>query len=135
MDCKELNPANDFKAWEPQLLQELHSLAFKEQLGSKLLFEDDSIILWNLKLAQGERMPFLKHNKNFSWIAENDAVLKSRFGNGRIAMIKINKGDTAYCEHSNKNYINDLENLSKIPIVFKILEYKNVFHDMLPVSQ
>ncbi len=135
MNCTELNPANNFSTWEPNHLHELHSLAYKNQLGNTLLFEDDSIILWNLKLNQGERMPFLKHNKNFSWIAENDAVLKSRFGNGRISLIKISKGDTDYFEHRDKNYINDLENLSKTPIVFKILEYKGAFHDMLPIAQ
>ncbi len=133
MECTELNPAKNFKNWEPNYINELRSLQFKEHLGNKLLFEDDSIKLWNLKLDHGERMPFLKHDKNFSWIAENDAILKSRFGNGRIALIKIKQGDTEYFEHSHKDYINDLENLSKNPVVFKILEYKNEFHDMLPI--
>ena len=132
MDCLELNPANDFRKWEDVHLRELHSLEFKVTLGNTLLFEDNSIKLWNLKLNAGERMPFLKHNKNYSWISENNALLISRFGNGRISLIKIKEGDTQYCENSSKNYINDLENLGEEPVVFKILEYKHHFHDMLP---
>lgn len=133
MDCLELNPAHDFSRWEENYIKELHTLEFKESLGNMLLFEDDTIRLWNLKLKGGERMPFLRHNKNYSWISETDAVLKSRFGNGRIALIRVNEGDTQYIENSEKEHINDLENLGKAPAVFKVLEYKHKFHDMLPV--
>lgn len=132
MDCLELNPAHNFTQWEEHYIEELKSLEFKETLGNMLLFEDDSVKLWNLKLDKGERMPFLRHNKNFSWIAETNAILKSRSGNGRISLIRIEKGDTEYFEHSKKNYINDLENLGKNPAVFKILEYKREFKDFLP---
>ncbi len=124
MDCLELNPPYDFTKWESEYIKELHSLEFKENLGNLLLFEDDTIKLWNLKLDKGERMPFVKHNKDYSWISENDAILKSRWGNGRISLIRINQGDTEFFENDTKNYINDLENLGNHPIVFKILEYK-----------
>ena len=89
--------------------------------------------LWNLKLEPGERMPFLRHNKNYSWISETDALLKSRFGNGRISLIRVNEGDTEYLENVDKGCINDLENLGENPVLFKILEYKHRFHDLLPI--
>ncbi len=133
VDCLELNPANDFTKWENIYLKELHALEFKESLGNILLFEDDSIRLWNLKLNARERMPFLRHNKNYSWISENNALLKSRFGNGRISLIRVNEGDTQYIENSGKDYINDLENLGPTPAVFKVLEYKHAFHHLLPI--
>lgn len=133
MDCLELNPAHDFTKWENNYIEELHSLEFKESLGNMLLFEDDSIRLWNLKLNSGERMPFLRHNRNYSWISENNALLKSRFGNGRISLIRVNEGDTQYFENAGKDYINDLENLGDTPVVFKVLEYKHKFHDLLPI--
>lgn len=132
MDCLELNPAHDFTQWEEHYIKELHALEFTENLGNMLLFEDNSVRLWNLRLDQGQRMPFLRHNKNYSWISETGALLKSRFGNGRISLIRIEKGDTEYFEHSEKNYINDLENLGKTPAVFKILEYKQEFKDLMP---
>ncbi|GMN12073.1 hypothetical protein MTsPCn9_08940 [Croceitalea sp. MTPC9] len=133
MDCLELNPANDFAKWEPSFIKELRLLEFKETLGSMLLFEDDSIKLWNLKLEKGERMPFLKHNKDYSWISETDALLKSRFGNGKIALIRVEKGDTKYHENFGKSRINDLENVGETPVIFKVLEYKDRFHDMHPM--
>ncbi|MFK7814302.1 MAG: hypothetical protein AB8B59_17520 [Maribacter sp.] len=133
MDCLELNPVNDFTKWEAAYIKELHSLEFKETMGNMLLFEDDSIKLWNLKLDKGERMPFLRHNKDYSWISETDSLLKSRFGNGRISLIRVTKGETKYLENAGKNYINDLENIGDTPVVFKILEYKDAFHDMHPM--
>ncbi|WP_343486566.1 hypothetical protein [Allomuricauda sp. d1] len=133
MDCLELNPIDDFSKWEEDYVEELNSLEFKETLGNRLLFEDKTVKLWDLKLEPGQRMPFLRHNKNFSWISETNAVLKSRFGNGKITLIRVGKGDTEYFEHAEKNYINDLENLGDTSAIFKILEYKQAFHDMLPI--
>jgi hypothetical protein len=133
MDCLELNPFHDFTNWEEKYVKELHILEFRESLGNMLLFEDDSIRLWNLKLDVGQRIPFLRHNKNYSWISETNAVLKSRFGNGRISLILINKGETKYFENSDKNYVNDLENLGETPAIFKVLEYKQNFQDLLPI--
>jgi len=133
MNCLELNPAHDFTKWEDKYVKELHMTEFNESLGNLLLFEDETIRLWNLRLGAGERIPFLRHNKNYSWISETNAVLKSRFGNGRISLIRINEGDTEYFENSGKNFINDLENLGDTPVIFKVLEYKQKFHDLLPI--
>ncbi|MDT0607800.1 hypothetical protein [Croceitalea rosinachiae] len=127
MDCLELNSANDFTKWEEKYIKELHSLEFKDALGNMLLFEDDTIKLWNLKLNKGERMPFVRHNKDYSWISESDAILKSRWGNGRISLIRVSQGDTEFFENSEKNLINDLENLGNGPVVFKVLEYKQIY--------
>lgn len=132
MDCFELNPAHDFSQWEEDYIDELKTLKFKESLGNTLLFEDSSVKLWSLKLDQGQRLPFFKHNKNYSWISETGAILKSRFGNGRISLIRVEKGDTDYFEHLEKNYINDLENLGNTQAIFKIIEYKKEFGDLLP---
>ncbi len=133
MDCIELNPAHDFTKWEEKYLRELNLLEFGKALGNMLLFEDPSIRLWNLKLQARERLPFLRHNKNYSWISESDAILKSRFGNGRISLIRVKKGDTMYLENSSKDYINDLENLGEEPAIFKVLEYKKKSRDLLPM--
>lgn len=133
MDCLELNPVRDFTKWEANYIEELNLLEFKESLGSMLLFEDDSIKLWNLKLEKGERMPFWRNNKDYSWISETDALLKSRFGNGKIALVRIAKGETKYQENSGKNYINDLENIGETTAIFKVLEYKDRLHHIHPV--
>ncbi len=133
MECLELNPAHDFTQWEDKYVRELHLLEFSESLGNAVLFEDNTIRLWNLKLDVGERIPFVKNNKNYSWISETDALLKSRSGNGRVSLIRVNKGDTKYFENSGKDYINDLENLGETVVLFKVLEYKQGFHDLLPL--
>ncbi|WP_350288767.1 hypothetical protein [uncultured Croceitalea sp.] len=133
MDCLELNPVHDFTKWEANYIEELNLLEFNESLGSMLLFEDDSIKLWNLKLEKGERMPFWRNNKDYSWISETDALLKSRFGNGKIALVRIAKGETKYQENSGKDYINDLENIGETTAIFKVLEYKDRLHHIHPM--
>ena len=50
----------------------------------------------------------------------------TRYGNGKIDMIKLNQGDADYFENRGKNYINDLENIGEYAIVINILEYKTV---------
>ena len=133
MNCLELNPAHDFSTWEKTYVEELIALEYKEALGNTLLFEDKAVKLWNLKLDVGERMPFCRHNKNYSWISESNALLKSRFGNGKIALITFSQGDTDYFAHQDKERINDLENIGETCAIFKVLEYKQRFQDVLPL--
>lgn len=128
MNCLELNPPNDFSKWEDKYIKELKSLDFKESLGNILVFEDETIKLWNLKLHKGERMPFVKHNKDYSWVSETDAILKTRCGSGRILLLKVEEGDTMYFENSQKNPINDLENLGDDTAAFKIVEFKEILN-------
>ena len=73
------------------------------------------------------------NHKSPNRLLETDALLKSRLGNGRVNLIWVNKGDTKYFENSGKDYINNLENLGETMILFKVLEYKQGFHDLLPL--
>ncbi len=126
MQCVELNPYGNFDPWEQEKIDELLQQDISDSLGDKLIFENESVKLWDLKLKPGERIPFRRHNTNYSWVCTTGGLAISRQGNGKINMVKLDPGDTEYCEHRGKDYVNDLENIGENPIVINILEYKEI---------
>lgn len=129
MQCVELNPLGNFDPWEQEKLDELLHQNISNSLGDKLVFENESVKLWDLRLDPGERMPFRRHNTNYNWVCITGGLALSRHGDGKINMIKLDPGDTEYCEHKGKDYVNDLENIGEHPIVVNILEYKETSTD------
>ncbi|WP_108246990.1 hypothetical protein [Muricauda brasiliensis] len=124
MQFVELNPVGNFDPWEQEKIDELLHQQIKESLSNRLIFEDESIKLWDLRLLPGERLNFRRHNTNYGWVCTTGGLLITRYGNGKIDMVKLNQGDTEYFENRGKNYINDLENIGEDMVVINILEYK-----------
>lgn len=124
MQFVELNPVGNFDPWEQEKIDELLHQQIKESLSNRLIFEDESIKLWDLRLLPGERLNFRRHNTNYGWVCTTGGLLITRYGNGKIDMIKLNPGDTEYFENRGKNYVNDLENIGEELVVINILEYK-----------
>ncbi|PWL38757.1 hypothetical protein DKG77_10955 [Flagellimonas aquimarina] len=124
MQCVELNPIGNFDSWEQEKIDELLHQEITQSLGERLVFENESVKLWDLNLNPGERIPFRLHNTNYSWVCTTGGLALTRHGNGKINMVKLDQGDTEYWEFKGKNYINDLENIGEDRIVINILEYK-----------
>lgn len=125
MQCVELNPVGNFDPWDQKMIEELFHQEISPSLGRQLVFENENIKLWDIRLLPGERMPFRKHMTNFSWVCITGGLTLTRSGNGKISMVKINPGDSEYCEFEGKNHIYDLENIGESPVLINILEYKN----------
>nr|WP_299068501.1 hypothetical protein [uncultured Allomuricauda sp.] len=124
MQCVELNPVGNFDPWEQKMIDELFHQEISPSLGGRLVFENDNVKLWDIKLIPGERIPFRKHFTNFSCVCTTGGLTLTRSGNGKISMVKINPGDTEYFEFEGKNHIYDLENIGEESILINILEYK-----------
>jgi len=124
MQFVELNPVGNFDPWEQEKIDELLHQEIKGSLSNRLVFENEVIKLWDLKLLPGERLNFRRHNTNYGWVCTTGGLVISRYGNGKIDMIKLNPGDTEYFENRGKNYVNDLENIGEDTLVINILEYK-----------
>ncbi len=124
MQFVELNPVGNFDSWEQEKIDELLHQEIKDSLGNRLVFENESIKLWDLHLDAGERLDFRRHNSNYGWVCTTGGLVITRYGNGKIGMIKLNPGDAEYFENRRKNYVNDLENIGEETIVINILEYK-----------
>ncbi|WP_298790016.1 hypothetical protein [uncultured Allomuricauda sp.] len=124
MQCVELNPAGNFDPWEPKMIDELLHQEIKDSLGERLVFENETVKLWDIRLEPGERIPFRKHNANYNWVCVTGGLALTRHGNGKISMVKLEPGETEYWEFEGKNYTNDLENIGDRTIAINVLEYK-----------
>jgi len=124
MQFVELNPVGNFDPWEQEKIDELLHQDIKESLSNRLVFENEAIKLWDLRLLPGERLNFRRHNTNYGWVCTTGGLVITRYGNGKIDMVKLNAGDTEYFENSGKSYVNDLENIGEDTLVINILEYK-----------
>lgn len=124
MQCVELNPVGNFDPWEQEKIDELMHQEISDSLSDNLVFENEFVKLWDLHLLPGQRIPFRKHNRNIGWVCTTGGLALTRYGNGKIDMIKLNPGDTEYFEYQGKNYINDFENIGEDTIIINILEYK-----------
>ena len=124
MQFVELNPVGNFDPWEQEKIDELLHQEIKGSLSNRLVFENEVIKLWDLKLLPGERLNFRRHNTNYGWVCTTGGLVITRYGNGKIDMVKLNPGDTEYFENRGKNYVNDLENIGEDTLVINILEYK-----------
>ncbi|MEQ5792414.1 hypothetical protein J4E06_15205 [Muricauda sp. NFXS6] len=125
MQCVELNPIGNFDTWEQEKIDELLHQEIQESLSNRLVFENEGVKLWDLMLLPGQRLNFRRHNTNYGWVCTTGGLVITRYGNGKIDMIKLNPGDTEYFENKGKNYINDLENIGEDTLVINILEYKD----------
>lgn len=135
MQCVELNQAGNFDPWEPEKIEELFHQEITEALGDRLIFEDHRYKLWELYLAPGERIPFRRHNTDYGWVCPTGGLALTRYGHGKIDMVKLEPGDTDFFEYRGKGYVNDLENIGEYPIGITILEYKAACDLKLPALQ
>lgn len=129
MQCVELNPMGNFDPWEQEKLDELLRQDISDALSNTLVFENENMKLWDLILLPGERIPFRRHNSNYVLACTTGGLALTRYGNGKIDMLKLEPGDSEFFEHCGKNYVNDLENIGEFPIVINILEYKQAQKD------
>src|SRR5690606_36991533 len=122
--CVELNKTGNFDPWEQEKINELFHRELTDSLSDRLVFENEVVKLWDLYLGPGERMPFRRVNSNFGLVCPTGGLALSRYGNGKINMVKLDPGDTEYFEYSQKNFVHDLENIGEHPIEINNIEYK-----------
>lgn len=121
MNCVEINPVGNFTTWDPTKVSELRNKKFSASVGQLVLFENTTVRLWESILKPFERIPFHRRASNYSWTALTEGLAITRNINGKISLIKLEKGDTGYWEFEGKEIIVDFENIGENTI--KILEY------------
>ncbi|WP_159025505.1 hypothetical protein [Aquimarina sp. Aq78] len=125
MMTKEINPVGSFKDWDSTKILELQNSNESDRVGDILLFEDDSIKVWSIILKPGDRLPFHKHTKNYTWVCLTQGAAISHYKNGRIVEIQYQKGDVSYYDHDAKgDFVHNLENIGDVLLKFNTVEYK-----------
>lgn len=124
MKCIELNPIGNFDSWEPSKLQELRKKDIEGRLGQKLLFENDTIRVWEVVLFPGERLPFRKISGNYNFTSITKGLAISRYANGKISLVRIHKGDSMFVKHEGQESIYDFENIGENILFLHAMEFK-----------
>lgn len=131
MESIQLNQPGNFDPWIPSILDELNNYSTEDPLGGYLMFEDERVKLWQIVLSPSERLPFRLQNMNYSWTCPSGGMAISRFEDGSIHLLKIEKMDTGYFNFKNKELVSDFENIGQNVMEIDVVEYKNVFHESL----
>ena len=120
----DINESGNFNTWNPVHIRELNEAEFNADLGQKVLFEDDYIRVWEILLLPAERMPFRRIQSDFCWVSGTEGMVISRYEDGKIILLHIEKGDSEFLRHKNDPTIYDLENIGDNIMFFQITEFK-----------
>lgn len=124
MKYMEISPPGNFDSWSPLKLEELKSEKISSNLGNELLFENENVRIWQVFLLPNERLPYRKINLDHCWVAITNSMAISRFADGKIILMHMNKGDSNFLDSIGKNIICDLENIGEDTLIIQMTEFK-----------
>ncbi len=102
---------------------ELAIAAHNERVGTTLLFENDRVRVWEVRLEPGERAPFHAHRRPYFWTVADGGVARQRTGDGTVRRWRYEPGDTRYFDHTpGRPMIHDLENVGPSVLRFVTVE-------------
>jgi beta-alanine degradation protein BauB len=94
-----------------------------EDVGTKLLFANERVKVWEIVLAPGQRAPFHRHVRAYFYVCAAPGRVRTRFPNGWYADGDEKAGGFAYMEHSPENPgIHDLENIGTTTVRYTTVE-------------
>ena len=124
MNCIELSPKGHFEAWEALRKKELDSGKYEDDLGQKVLYQDDKIKLWSILLKPKERHGFRRIKSDFRVMSQVDGFGVSHRSTGEITLVQCKKGEMfRYDVQSQGEQVWDLENIGADPLELVVIEY------------
>ena len=94
-----------------------------EDVGTRLLFENNRAKVWEIELKPGERAPFHRHSHHYFYVCVEPGRVRTRFPNGYYVDGDEEVGNVAFMEHSAQNPgIHDLENVGGTTIRYTTVE-------------
>lgn len=108
-----------------EFAEELAASGDNRALGTKMVFENDEIQVWEVRLEPGERGPFHVHDRTYFWTVVEPGRGLQRFADGIFVVRDYSEGETRYLEHSDDNVlIHDLENVGDTTLRFVTVALK-----------
>ena len=72
-------------------------------VGTRLLLQNDRVKVWEIVLEPGERAPFHRHIHPYFYVCAQPGRVRTRFPNGYYAEGDEEIGGVAFMEHSTEN--------------------------------
>jgi hypothetical protein len=93
-----------------------------DEVGTRLLLENERVRIWDLDLAPGDRVPFHCHAVPYFFVCVDAGRGLSRFPDGNAVTMDYADGDTWFDEVAAGNEIHDLENVGTTRLRFTTVE-------------
>ena len=92
-------------------------------IGTRLLFRNDEVGVWEVRLQPGERGGFHLHDRHYFWTVVKAGIGKQRTADGVYHIRRYEEGDTSFLPHSpSDSVIHDFENAGDTEIRFITVE-------------
>ncbi len=102
---------------------ELAQAPNNREVGTRLLFENEHINVWEVRLKPGERGRFHAHTQRYFWTVVDAGIGRQRSADGSYRVREYRVGETQYQDHGPDNVmIHDLENAGEAEIRFITVE-------------
>ena len=92
-------------------------------VGSRLLFENDRIRVWDITLAPGERLPFHCHRTSYFYRCESAGISQVRTPDGGVGTYESLADEVTFHEiPAGETLIHDLSNAGETVLRFTTVE-------------
>jgi hypothetical protein len=101
---------------------ELAAAPGNDHIGTRVLFENDRIRVWDLSVGPGERLPFHCHTTTYFFTCVAGGRMINRFADGNEVTVEMADGDTWFSAIDDEPEIHDLENIGSTLVRFVTVE-------------
>jgi beta-alanine degradation protein BauB len=106
-----------------QFAEELERAPDNLDVGTSLVFSNERVKVWEVRLRPGERAPFHAHTRDYFWTVVDGGVGKQRSPDGTFRVRNYEVGDTSFSTHSPEEpTLHDFENAGESQIRFVTVE-------------
>ena len=106
-----------------EFADELAQAAENFVVGSRLLFEDELIRVWDITLEPGQRLPFHRHRSTYFYRCHTGGPTRVRFPDGTGSVYESVADEVHVHEIGPDDVVvHDLENAGHTPLVFTTVE-------------
>ena len=112
--------------FDPETAADFTANQASRRIGTALVLETETMLVWHLRLAPGERLGFHRHDRPYFWSIVTDGRARSRYDDGRVADRTYAAGDTSHFPDlaPETAFVHDIENIGDSELVFVTVEFK-----------
>ena len=95
-------------------------------VGSNVVFENDRVRVFEVRLEPGQRGPFHIHDRTYFWTVVEAGRGLQRLADGTFAVRDYQLGETRFLEHTTEDaLIHDLANVGRTTLRFVTVELRD----------
>lgn len=124
----------DFSGWSDEVKQDFIDNEFDGHVGSRLLSQTDSLRVWEIRLAPGQRWHAHRHVLDYFWTCIDGGKSLQHTSDGTTRVVEYEPGETRHFSFALGEYLlHDISNIGDKELVFSTVEHLNSANDPLKV--